>query len=359
MPLGFMPGGYSYSEALDVSGDGIIVVGTAANSANVWESYRWSQATGMQGIGDLPGGEFQSYAASVSANGSVIVGTGTEQIVGNLLDAFRWTSESGIQPLGHFPKSGFVFSYGKAISGNGLVAIGDSRSTSGNEAFRWTSASGLVGLGDLPGGPFESYVNDISGDGSVIVGQSKSSSINEAFKWTAAEGMVGLGFMPGFAVSTVANAVSADGNTIVGYSSSRGWRWTAGTGMVSIDDLPNGGSRTIPQDVSANGSIIVGAARDATGDHAFIWDAVHGTRDLQRLLKDSYGLPLDGWKLFTASAVSNDGMIVVGSGTNPSGSTEGWLINLAVPEPLTLIVLAELVMFTSIIRGHRVHSEER
>ena len=40
------------------------------------EAFRWTQATGMVGLGDLPGGSFNSIAWGVSADGSVVVGTG-------------------------------------------------------------------------------------------------------------------------------------------------------------------------------------------------------------------------------------------------------------------------------------------
>src|SRR4051812_19310866 len=72
-PLGFLPGGGSYSEARDISGDGNVVVGTSRNGANVNEAFRWTNTTGMQGLGDLPGGQFQSDALGVSTTGNVIV----------------------------------------------------------------------------------------------------------------------------------------------------------------------------------------------------------------------------------------------------------------------------------------------
>ena len=71
----------------------------------------------MVGLGDLPGGVFESFGFAVSADGSTIVGRGS--------------------------------------------------SNSGTEAFRWTSA-GMVGLGDLQGGTFHSQAKGVSGDGSSL-----------------------------------------------------------------------------------------------------------------------------------------------------------------------------------------------
>ena len=81
-------------------------------------------AAGFVGLGDLPGGGFDSKAYGVSADGSVVVCQG--------------------------------------------------ESTSGEEAFRWTLSGGIVGLGDLLGGSFSSRAYGVSADGAVVVGYSVS-----------------------------------------------------------------------------------------------------------------------------------------------------------------------------------------
>jgi probable HAF family extracellular repeat protein len=334
-PLGYLPGGSGYSFATNISGDGTTVVGESRNGAGTNEAFRWTKSLGMQGLGDLPGGEFQSRAYSASTAGDVVVGIGTAQDVGNLLDAFRWTSANGIEPLGHFPKSGLNYSYGTGVSGDGVTAIGTSGSTSGNQAFRWTATEGLVGLGDLPGGAFESFAADVSQDGSVIVGSSQSSTLYEPFRWTAGQGMVGLGYLPGRVSSSYPNAVTPDGATIIGSDSFGGWRWTSQAGFLAIPGLAGG--KVSPLGVSADGSVIVGiAGASPPQSSAFVWDAVHDTQSLQDFLTQSYGLDLHDWKLTGAYGISDDGMIICGSGFNPSGTQEGWVVNLAVPEPATL-----------------------
>jgi len=102
----------------------------------------------FQGLGDMPGGVFNSRAFDVSADGSTVVGY--------------------------------------------------SISASGTEAFRWTLSGGMVGLGDLPGSSFESKANAVSADGSTIVGIGISASGPEAFRWTLSGGMVGLGYLSGW-----------------------------------------------------------------------------------------------------------------------------------------------------------------
>ena len=53
--LGDLSGGNSYSYVSGVSADGSVVVGYST-SANGREAFRWTEAEGMVGLGDLPGG---------------------------------------------------------------------------------------------------------------------------------------------------------------------------------------------------------------------------------------------------------------------------------------------------------------
>ena len=72
------------------------------------------------------------------------------------------------QGLGSFPDA-FPLSIGGAISGDGLVVVGNSDSARAlsQEAFRWTQAEGMIPLGDIEGGTFASGATDASFDGSV------------------------------------------------------------------------------------------------------------------------------------------------------------------------------------------------
>jgi hypothetical protein len=74
------------------------------------------------------------------------------------------------------------------------------------------------------------------------------------------------------------------------------------------------------------------------GKEAFIWDQSHGMRGLKDVLASEYALNLSGWTLTCASDVSDDGLTIVGYGTNPSGNTEAWMATI--PEPTTLLLLA-------------------
>ena len=191
----------------------------------------------------------------MSADGSVLVGM-SETTTGN--EAARWTQGTGLVGLGHFPEG--TSSYATAASSDGSVIVGASNSgTSDQQAFRWTAATGLVNLGTLPGDD-TSTAQDVSADGSVVVGQSGS----RAMVWTESAGIQAL---PGADIRSIAKAVSADGTVILGDNDFDGphiveaFRWTEASGIVMINDT---GSRT--HGASADGNTVVGMDGDYDQD---------------------------------------------------------------------------------------------
>ncbi len=248
--------------------------------------------------------------------------------------------------LGDLP-GGIFDSYAVGVSTNGLSIVGYGNSTSGVEAFHWTSSDGMVGLGDLSGGSFGSLAYGVSADGSIVVGMGTSASGYEAFRWKDpnCNGLVdpnenlenhpefGLGDLPGGGFISKAYGVSADGSTVVGMGTSvsgtEAFRWTSSGGMVGLGDLSGGGFFSEAYDVSADGSVVVGEGTSAaSGNEAFIWDNINGMRSLKDVLVNNFGLDLTGWKLEGARGISDDGVTIVGYGENPSGNTEAWIATL-------------------------------
>ncbi len=227
-----------------------------------------------------------------------------------------------------------LLSNAEEVSADGSVVVGRSGSASGTEAFRWTSGGGMVGLGDLTGGGFNSRAYDVSGDGTVVVGVSNFASGSEAFRWTSGGGMVGLGDLAGGSFSSIAQAVSADGAVVVGGSISasgyEAYRWTSGGGMVGLGALPAEFFWSAAAAVSGDGSVVVGSSESASGEEAVIWDSANGMQSVSSVLISS-GVDMTGWTLVEASGISDDGLTIVGWGTNPSGSTEAWLVTLDSP----------------------------
>ena len=80
-------------------------------------------------------------------------------------------------------------------------------------------------------------------------------------------------------------------------------------------------------DVSADGKTIVGRTSIDGGNTAFVWDEIHGMRDLMTVLLQE-GVDLMGWtSFFGATGISGDGRMITGYGNGPLG-TEAFVIYL-------------------------------
>ncbi len=267
---------------------------TTTISGHRTEAFRWTSG-GMVGLGGLGGGEcrcagvgggvfscFTSGAAGVSRDGSVVVGKTCPPVgSGGIFHAFRWTAGDGMVGLGDLP-GGLFDSDARAISADGSVIVGSGRSAAGFEAFRWTSDGGMVSLGDLPGGAVNAAAQGASADGSVIVGFAESASGAEAFIWDRANGMQSLAEvlnaagidLTGFSLDA-ANAVSEDGRSIVGSGDgfNEGWLATLDCPgdddcdtVLDADDNCPGLRTTNIADADGNGTGDACECGDQTGD---------------------------------------------------------------------------------------------
>lgn len=322
MGLGDLPGGEFDSIAFAVSGDGRVVVGASVVEGSVGRAFRWTQAEGIQNLGTIT-----RDARAVSYDGSVIVG---HRDIGGSTYVYRWTQSTGAVTLDD------SFIYAGGVSYDGSLITADRRLP----PTQWYEACLVAGetifpLGDLPGGFIVSDGSAISGDGTTVVGGSASAAGYEVFRWTAQTGMVGLGDQPGGAISGTATSVSADGSVIVGYGDDqipyRAFRWTTSTGFVGLGSLTSG-RHSLAQSVSADGSVVVGVSDcDVDQSCAFIWDVRNhnGMRKLQDVLfaRDPTLVP-PGWVLGDAQGVSADGRIVVGGASNPNGNGEAFIAKI-------------------------------
>jgi probable HAF family extracellular repeat protein len=293
----------------------------------------------MVNLGTLPNGTY-SGAGGVSADGSVVVGV--SDTTGGTR-AFRWTSApTGMVNLG-LPLDGggdgeAQNSFGYAVSGNGLVAVGMSDPV--NQAMRWTSA-GMFSLGTLGASYSIAYAANF--DGSVVVGEGTAGPGDNAFRWTAATGMVSLGTMPGGTTSH-GTGVSANGNVVVGWGGASGFtgirafRWVAGAGggtMTNLGVLP-GRTESRAYGVSGDGLAVVGTSGTVSaGNHAILWTPQLGMVDLNTYLP-TLGISLTGWTLTFASAISADGRTIIGTGTHGTAS-EAWIAHLPCAAPTVVV----------------------
>lgn len=324
--IGFLPGG-TFSFATGISANSMVIVGFGDSTNYPFEeAFRWTEGTGMVGLGAMTGGSY-SQAFAVNADGSVVVGSGDSTFYSS--EAFRWTQGTGMVGLGVL--SGGTLSTATGVSADGSVVVGTGDSMAyGSEAFRWTQGTGMVGLGVMTGGSY-SEASGVSADGSVVAGTGDSASyLDEAFRWTLATGMVGLGVLPG-GTSSFASAISADGTVIVGNGDSSShaqeiFRWTQTTGMVGLGVLP-GGNISIANAVNADGSVIVGYGDDGVSFNpvALRWTPGDGMQSIRALLV-SAGVDMTGWELVMATGVSANGNTIVGWGYVGCGcGEEAWV----------------------------------
>ncbi len=315
--IGYLPG-YTSSLAIDVSGDGSTVVGQLKGGPPPgpgYAAFKWTESDGMVNLGEISGPQMYYTTNAVSFDGSVVLGRYRHEI--EMFQVFLWTLKDGMIPLGIDSTSLLM-----DLSADGSVVVGQY-----TQPFRWTKAGGIVYLGTMPGGNYSGGSYGVSADGNTIVGSGVSHLGPEGFRWTAATGRVGLGGLSGLN-KTYPQAISADGSTIVGVSWSspktpEAFRWTKADGMVGLGfQTDSRGSEAYA--VSADGAVVVG--RNNTWQ--FIWDKANGMRVLRDVLVNDLGLDLTGWKLRAVTALSDDGLTIVGRGRNPKGYTEGWIATL-------------------------------
>jgi len=329
------------SQGLDVSDDGSVGVGWSfRNFILTGEAFRWANGS-MSGLGDLPGGDFNSRARAISGDAGTIVGGATSA---SGFEAYRWTAGSGMVGLGALP-GGAYNSEALGVSSNGSTIVGYSGASGLGRAFVWTEAGGMVGLGPLPGGNGQSLAFDVSDDGRTIVGQAIGTTGDfEGVMWV--DGAISsLGDLPGGGVFSTAVALSSDGSVITGQSESALGRetyvWTATGGMVGLGMLGPGTS--FPNGISADGSTIVGSTNVPSGNQeAFIWDAVHGMRTVADVLSDFGVTDQVGWVLGNAAGVSADGRTIVGTGNDAQGALTAWIAHIPEPSSVLLLTLGGL-----------------
>lgn len=349
----------------------------------------------FRGVGFLSQSIPGSLANKISRDGNVVVGESFQfhQATGFAGSrAFRWTAEEGMTELGVIP-GGFQDSVAYGCNDNGSVIVGQSDDggfAEGGTAFRWTAATGMVALGNLGGPTNYGYGYQTSADGSIIIGSMDDGHPGQfggigfqTFKWTAATGMQPFGQAPGGVILAAAAIdpvgsiawanngqlqtyrwsaatgwvlqpaafnnivqISDNGNVIFtsrcggnAPSCPRAYRWTQASGFVDLGSVHGSSERgdTALRGVSADGSKAVGFANFDPNDGGigFIWDLQHGMRVLQNVLVADYGLAAAaGWGNFEPTGMSADGLVICGTGFDPTGEQQGWVANLRGATPL-------------------------
>jgi uncharacterized membrane protein len=182
-----------------ISDDGSTVVGEGdLGNTYPWQAFRWSEKTGTQLLGD-PVELISSSALGVSTDGTVIVGA--RQTVAAGLEPYRWTESSGMVGLGAVldaPMGDGDDGEATATNSDGSVIVGSYPSDqiappNPHRAFIWDSHYGLRDLQsvltelgvEIPDGWILGAAHDISADGRTIVGWALNAQEKfEAFRVT-------------------------------------------------------------------------------------------------------------------------------------------------------------------------------
>lgn len=225
-------------------------------------------------LGQIPG-TYTSYATDMSGDGSKIVGYAYANYESGDHQAFLWTQATGMQGLGSLP-GGNGFSQANGISADGTTVVGYASTDLGNEAFLWHAAGGMMALGVLGSGTqMNSYANAASADGSVVVGTNIVDGVRTAFVWDAQHGMRSLQEvlqtdfnldLSGWQLGSVSD-VSYDGKVFVGTGINPNGKleaWAASTvpepaplwnllgGLALVSIMPMLRRRALPTRVGCN-----------------------------------------------------------------------------------------------------------
>lgn len=365
--VGDLPGGEFASGASAVSRDGTRVVGKSVSDLAAGEAFGWtrpgsginfwpsSSSAGLIALGCYvpPGGApgIESEALSVSADGKVVVGS--SKTADTIWRAVKWT-EQGIELVPGPSGTWGGRSSASGVSADGGVIVGVGAVQAGEFAFRWSSASETESLTQPPAGSVcdHSWANNVSDDGTTIVGwmllDGSDRSTACVWKSSSAGGPLTLHTLSG--LNANAFNVSADGSVAVGYVGNDQdfdieacwWQWDAAQGVWSAPGLLGkltGMSGSWAFDVDAESRAIVGYSYDyATAtDLGTLWflpGAIHsqGPHDVSYFLTQTGLTAHQSWVLTIVTGVTHDpttkSMFLVGGGNNAAGQGEGWIARI-------------------------------
>ena len=170
--LGDLPGGFSYSVAEGVSGDGAVAVGYSHSDAGM-EAFRWTLDGGMAGLK-------MERAFAVSVDGSVVVGVSAPE---RSAEPVRWTIRGRIEDLRLSSDERNGVACGASADGSTVVGVIDTqppsfdRSRRGSDtAFLWNLGRGIALLKIPTDEASTSDACAVSADGYVVVVQAGTKS---------------------------------------------------------------------------------------------------------------------------------------------------------------------------------------
>jgi probable HAF family extracellular repeat protein len=172
--LGYSTGD-DVSRAVTVSGNGLFIAGFSG-IGGITEAARWNSSGTPEKLGILSGYDL-SDAQGISADGSTVVGYSYSTVT-NGIEAFRWSQSTGMTGLGQLPNVTVGGSRAINVSADGLTVVGTADDSIQNYGFIWTQDKGMQSLQsilenagvDLAGWRLVS-VTGASSNGRIFTGQ--------------------------------------------------------------------------------------------------------------------------------------------------------------------------------------------
>lgn len=275
------PGAVDRAEIRALNQNGSVGVGFGFTPSGNMRAIRWSPiATDLNTLPPWGLAPPSNQALGVSADGTVVVGTSFGK-------AFRWTQATGLVDLGFYSAAPEYIAIGTCVTGDGSTVFGAGSERNGNQsippglAFRWHD--GVMQSLGVTGDWRDSGVQAVTPDGFVAMGilqrPINGPGARGAFRWKFGVGMEEINFAPG-AESTWVEAwdMTDDGKTIVGYhevpttpplAEAHAVIWTEAGGakdlhniLTSMGVMPAGRRFEIATGISGDGTVIVGRSSD-------------------------------------------------------------------------------------------------
>ena len=303
--IGVLPSGY-WSRAYGLSEDGKVVGWSTVIQGEVARIHAvlWEDGT-LYDAGTLPGFP-DSYALGVNSSGQLV---GTSHNAAYTYRAFFWDFWT-ITDLGSI---GTGSNIANAINEAGVV-VGHSFPL----GFVWTPDTGMIDIGSLSAPATEPFdINELG----QVVGVSNSYGHFRGFVLTPDDGvyfrddngdgvndlMVEIGVIPpgvGSWAYGINNLGQVAGRARVSAElfPIHAIFWDDGV-MTDLGTL--GGQYSVAWSINDTGLVVGNADLSTDVERPFVWDAVHGMRDLNGLLP-----PMSAWTLAQAWEINNAGQIV-------------------------------------------------
>lgn len=348
--------------ASDLSADGSVLVG---NTQLIYETYRWTQATGVTPLGrpTVPVLNTGAGTPKVSADGTRVSATIMDDT-----DTFgtpgRWTEGLGWEEVlpPFLPDGGIVDAYAGsawAISGDGQAVGGlywrPDQTDGLAHGFTWTKNGGPVGLGSAGGA---SRVNGLNGDGSIAVGWAENPQFGN-WQPTIWRGGQRLTLQESDAFAEVIS-ITPDGATAVGdywdttnlINAPAIYRWDGTTYIPQVLPVLDGtiaafGGRAVLIDISGDGSVAVGLNLFERGFFGpvvtgIVWTESTGIITANDWLA-SKGIIVDpNLIIVELVTISDDGLTVAGNAIDANTGLYVAFVANTIPEPTSLAIPALL-----------------